>query len=84
MAKNKKPLPLLEKVEITDIAAEGEAIARVDNLVVFIPWVVPGVVVDIHLIRKKNSYAEGKAVDFHRYSDVRAEPFCEHRGMRRV
>ena len=81
MAKNKKPLPLLEKVEIKDIAAEGKAIARVDNLVVFVPWTVPGDVVDIQLTRKKNSYAEGKAVTFHRYSTVRAEPFCEHFGI---
>jgi len=81
LRKNKKPLPLLEKVEIKDIAAEGKAIARVDNLVVFVPWTAPGDIVDIQLTRKKNSYAEGKAVVFHRYSDVRSEPFCEHFGI---
>jgi len=80
LKKNKKPLPLLEKVEIKDIAAEGKAIARVDNLVVFVPWTVPGDIVDIQLTRKKNSYAEGKAVVFHRYSAIRSEPFCEHFG----
>jgi len=81
LRKNKKPLPLLEKVEIKDIAAEGKAIARVDNLVVFVPWTAPGDIVDIQLTRKKNSYAEGKAVVFHRYSAVRSEPFCEHFGI---
>jgi len=81
MGKNKKSLPLLEKVEINDIASEGKAIARVDNFVVFVPWTAPGDIVDIQLTRKKNSYAEGKAVAFHKYSAARSEPFCEHFGV---
>jgi 23S rRNA (uracil1939-C5)-methyltransferase len=79
--KNKKLLPLLEKVLITGIAAEGKAVARHNDLVIFIPFVVPGDVVDIQLTRKKNSYAEGKAVRFHEYSPQRAEAFCEHYGV---
>lgn len=81
MAKNKKQLPLLEKVTITDVAAEGKAIAKVDEMVVFVPFVAPGDVVDIQLTRKKNHYAEGKAVYFHEYSAQRATPFCEHFGV---
>ena len=81
MARNKKQLPLLEKVTITDVAAEGKAIARVNDMVVFVPFVVPGDVIDIQLTRKKHSYAEGKAVFFHEYSPRRAEPFCEHFGV---
>lgn len=81
MARNKKQLPLLEKVTITDVAAEGKAIAKVDDLVVFIPFVAPGDVADIQLTRKKNSYAEGKAVRFHSYAEQRTEPFCEHFGV---
>ncbi|GHT67431.1 23S rRNA (uracil-5-)-methyltransferase RumA [Bacteroidia bacterium] len=81
MAKNKKQLPILEKVLITGIAAEGKAIARYNDLVIFIPFVVPGDVVDIQPTRKKNSYAEGKAVHFHEYSPQRAEAFCEHYGV---
>ena len=81
MARNKKQLPLLEKVTITDVAAEGKAIARVNEKVVFVPFVAPGDVVDIQLTRKKNSYAEGKAVYFHEYSPERAVPFCEHFGV---
>ena len=68
MARNKKQLPLLEKVTITDVAAEGKAIARVNDMVVFVPFVAPGDVIDIQLTRKKHSYAEGKAVFFHEYS----------------
>ena len=81
MARKKKQLPLLEKVTITDVAAEGKALARVDEMVVFVPFVAPGDVVDIQLTRKKHSYAEGKAVHFHQYAEQRAVPFCEHFGV---
>ena len=82
MAKhNKKPLPILENVLITGIAAEGKAIAKQNDLVIFIPFVVPGDIVNIQLGRKKNSYAEGKAVSFHTYSPLRTEAFCEHYGI---
>ena len=53
--KNKKPLPILENITITDIAAEGKAIAKVDELVVFVPYVVPGDVVDVQIRRKKHN-----------------------------
>ena len=81
MARKKKELPLLEQVTITDVAAEGKAIARVNDLVVFIPYVVPGDVVDLQVRRKKHHYAEAEAVRFHKYSDVRAVPFCHHYGI---
>ena len=81
MARKKKPLPLLEEVTITDVAAEGKAIAKVDGLAVFVPYVVPGDVVDLHVRRKKHSYAEAEAVKFHRYATERAVPFCRHFGV---
>lgn len=81
MARKKKPLPLLEEVTITDVAAEGKAIAKVDGLAVFVPYVVPGDVVDLQVRRKKHSYAEAEAVKFHRYATERAVPFCRHFGV---
>ena len=81
MSRKRKELPLLEKVLITDVAAEGKAIARVNDLVVFVPYVVPGDVVDLQLRRKKHSYAEAEAVKYHKYSEKRAVPFCEHYGV---
>lgn len=81
LAKKKRQLPLLEKVMITGVGAEGKAIAKVNDYVVFIPYVAPGDVVDIQLTRKKNSYAEGRALKFHEYSAQRTEPFCEHFGV---
>ena len=81
MARKKKELPLLEQVLITDVAAEGKALARVNDMVVFVPYVVPGDVVDLQVKRKKHSYAEAVAVKFHEYSPLRSEPFCKHFGI---
>ena len=77
----KKSLPVLEKVRITDIGAEGNAVARVDNIVVFVPMLIPGDVVDIQVIKKKKKYLEGKVIRFHEYSTDRIKPLCSHFGI---
>lgn len=81
MGRKNKELPLLERVEITDAGAEGMSIAKVDGLVVFVPFVVPGDVADIQLYRKKKNYAEGRAIRFHRLSELRVEAACPHFGV---
>jgi 23S rRNA (uracil1939-C5)-methyltransferase len=77
----RKELPFLEKVTITDIGAEGNALARVDNLVVFVPMLIPGDIVDIKVIKKRKKYLEGRVVKFHEYSADRIEPLCVHFGV---
>lgn len=79
--KKRFDLPLLEKVEILDAGAEGKAIARVDNMVVFVPFAAPGDVVDIKVVSKKKSFFEGRIVKFHHYSEKRTAPRCEHFGL---
>lgn len=79
--RNKKKLPVIENVTITAVAAEGKSLARVDDKVVFVPYVVPGDVVDLQVKKKKSSYMEAVAVRFHEYSDLRDTPFCEHYGV---
>jgi 23S rRNA (uracil1939-C5)-methyltransferase len=81
MGRRKKDLPLLENIEITDVANEGKAIARVNDIVVFTQFVVPGDIVDIQVTRKKNSYMEGRVTQIHSYSAKRSEPFCSHYGV---
>ncbi len=81
MSRKRKPLPVLENVTITGVAAEGKAIAKVDNLVIFVPYAVPGDVVDLQIRRKKHSYAEAEVIKFHSYSENRTEPFCKHFGV---
>lgn len=81
MSRKRKPLPLLEDIAITGVAAEGKAIARADNLVIFVPFAVPGDVADLQIRRKKHNYAEAEAVKFHKYSALRSKPFCQHFGV---
>ncbi len=81
MARNKKPLPLLESVTIEAVAAEGKSLFHWNDMVVFVPFCVPGDVCDVQIRRKKHSFAEGEVVHFVTYSKVRAIPFCEHFGV---
>ena len=87
MGRKKKPLPLLEGIEITGMAAEGKAIAKVrmkpedeTPIVIFIPYGAPGDIVDIQLDKKKHSYAEAHIVRTITPSPLRREPFCSHFG----
>jgi len=77
----RKELPILEKVRITDIGSEGNAVARVDNMVVFVPMLVPGDVVDIRITRKRKKYMEGSVIRFHEYSPDRIKAPCIHFGI---
>ena len=76
----KKKLKAFEKVYISDIAAEGKSVAKVDNLVIFVQKVVPGDVADIQVIKKRRNYLEAIPTKFHNYSKDRQEPFCSHFG----
>ena len=81
MARNKKQLPLLSNVEISAVAAEGKSLARVDDKVVFVPYVVPGDVVDLQVKKKKSNYMEAVCVNVRKYSPLRDQPFCKHYGV---
>lgn len=81
MGRKRKPIPLLEQVEIKDAGSEGKAVARVDNHVIFVPFVVPGDVVDIRVVKRRKKYLEGKAVKLHKASPLRIDPKCEHFGL---
>lgn len=78
MARKRKELPLLKDITITDVAAEGKSIARVNEMVVFIPFGAPGDVADIKIDRKKHSYAEGHIDKLTTPSHIRINPVCEH------
>lgn len=72
---------MLENVEITSIGAEGKALGRVDEKVVFVPMLVPGDIVDVQVTRKRKNYMEGYVVKHHRYSSMRREARCSHFGI---
>lgn len=81
MPRKNKVLPILENVEITGLAAEGKAIARVNDVVVFVSHVVPGDVVDLQVTKKKSHYMEARVIAFRSYSENRVEPKCRHFGI---
>lgn len=81
MARKKKPLPILENIQITDCAAEGKSLARVNDMVVFVPFCVPGDIVDLQVRKKRHSYMEAEVIRFVEKSAVREESFCEHFGV---
>ncbi|MCQ2344737.1 MAG: 23S rRNA (uracil(1939)-C(5))-methyltransferase RlmD [Paludibacteraceae bacterium] len=80
MAISMKKYPLLEDVTITNVAAEGKAIARVNDVVLFTEYAVPGDVVDVQVTKKKHSFIEGRVVGYKKLSEVRCEAVCEHYG----
>jgi len=81
MTRNKKPHPIIENITISGIAAEGKAIVKYQDKVIFVPFVVPGDVVDLQVTKKKSSYMEARAIKFHEYSSLREVPVCEHYGI---
>ena len=81
MSRKRKPLPLLQGLTIEAVAAEGKALVRVEDLVVFVPFAIPGDVVDIQITKKKHSYAEGEVVRLVQPSPDRIAPFCPHFGV---
>ncbi|MBP3202127.1 MAG: 23S rRNA (uracil(1939)-C(5))-methyltransferase RlmD [Bacteroidales bacterium] len=81
MVRKKKLDLLLENVTIEAVAAEGKALTRVDGMVVFVDFAVPGDVVDIQVYKKKKNYMEGFIKRIVTPSKDRLEPFCQHFGV---
>ncbi len=81
MSRQKNKLVIIENVRITDVAAEGKSIARINDKVLFVPYAVPGDVVDVRITRKKHSFMEGEIERIVQPSPIRQEPFCEHFGV---
>lgn len=77
----KKQLPVLRDVTITDIGSEGNAIARVDDMVLFVPGMVPGDVIDVRVTKKKKRYMEGVAIALTTPSPDRITAPCSHFGV---
>ncbi len=81
MARKKANYPLIEGLEITTLAAEGKAMGRWNDVVVFVPMTVPGDVVDVQIRLKRRRFMEGYVVNYVKRSPLREEPFCEHFGV---
>ena len=77
----RKIFPILEGVKIEAVAAEGKAVAHVNDMAVFVPFVVPGDIVDLRIRKKRKNYAEAEVVRFVEYSPIRVKPVCKHFGV---
>ncbi|WP_430972267.1 23S rRNA (uracil(1939)-C(5))-methyltransferase RlmD [Sunxiuqinia rutila] len=81
MGRSRRKKPFYEQVTITDIGAEGKAIARVNEKVVFTTHVIPGDVVDLQVTKKRKSYEEARVMHVHEKSADRVEAFCAYFGI---
>ncbi len=79
--RKKRKLQIYENVEIIDIADKGKGLAKVGDLVIFVNQVVPGDIVDVKIVKRKRNYKEAAVIKFHKYSEKRCEPKCEHFGL---
>lgn len=78
MGRGRKSKPIYQGVSITDIGAEGKAVARVDDVVVFTTHVIPGDVVDLQVTKKRTKYMEARVIRVVSESPDRVPAFCEH------
>ncbi|WP_027137533.1 23S rRNA (uracil(1939)-C(5))-methyltransferase RlmD [Gaetbulibacter saemankumensis] len=82
MSRRKSKKQVFENIEVIDAGAKGKTIAKApDGKVIFLPNAVPGDIVDVQTFKKRKAYYEGKATTFHKKSDKRTEPACEHFGV---
>ena len=81
MARRKQNYPLIEGLEITTLAAEGKAMGRWQDQVVFVPMTVPGDLVDVQIRNRRRRFMEGTVVRYVHRSPLRVEPFCAHFGV---
>ena len=81
VGRRRKIYPVYENIEILDIGAEGKAIARYNEVVVFVKNAIPGDVVDLQVTKKRKNYQEAKAIRFHSLSKKRTKAFCKHFGI---
>lgn len=81
MGRSGKKQQIISNLEIVDAGSEGKAIAKNNEQVIFVPFVVPGDEIDVKITRKRRNYLEGRAVHFHKYSNKRVDPECEHFGL---
>ena len=72
---------IVENIAITDYAAQGKAIARLDGKVIFTEGAVPGDMVNLLLTKNKKDFAEARVLKIITPSPDRVTPFCMHFGV---
>ena len=72
---------MLQEILINDIGAEGKAIAKIEGRVLFVPFGIPGDVVDVQVTSARKKYYEGNIVNYHKHAEIKIDPVCVHFGI---
>ncbi|WP_394973330.1 23S rRNA (uracil(1939)-C(5))-methyltransferase RlmD [uncultured Croceitalea sp.] len=73
---------VFENVEVIDAGAKGKSVAKApDGRIIFLTNAIPGDIVDVQTTKKRKAYFEGTATHFHKLSDKRTKPECQHFGV---
>ena len=78
--RKKNKLPVLENILVTDYAAEGKSLLKIEGKVIFISGAIPGDIVNIQLVKSKKDWAEGRVIEIIKPAEERLTPFCKHFG----
>jgi tRNA/tmRNA/rRNA uracil-C5-methylase (TrmA/RlmC/RlmD family) len=76
------PLNVSDKLVLTidDIAFGGDGVGRMDDFVVFVPFVLVGEVVEVEITEVKKNFARAKLLRIEKPSPERVEPACRYFG----
>ncbi len=67
-------------LRIVDVGFGGEGVGRVDDFVVFVPFVLPGEEVEAEVVEVKKQFARARLVSVRESSPDRVEPLCPYFG----
>ncbi|PIR52557.1 23S rRNA (uracil(1939)-C(5))-methyltransferase RlmD [Candidatus Peregrinibacteria bacterium CG10_big_fil_rev_8_21_14_0_10_49_10] len=66
------------RVTIEKLTHGGAGLAHIDGLAVFVPGTIPGQVVEIAILKKKDGYCEAKLLAVHKKAKDEIQPRCAH------
>ena len=69
-------------ITIERVGSKGKSIGTADDgKTIIIDGGAPGDIVNILTTKQRKSYYQGKITEFHKYSEIRTQPKCEHFGV---
>jgi tRNA/tmRNA/rRNA uracil-C5-methylase (TrmA/RlmC/RlmD family) len=70
----------IHTVNIEDLAFGGEGVARINEFVVFVPYVIAGETAEVELVEVKKSFGRAKLLRLVTPAAERVNPACQHFG----
>ena len=66
------------KTKIERLDHFGKGIAKIDNVITFVPFTLPNEDVEIEIINRKKKFNEANCLKINKKSDIRIEHFCPY------